>query len=421
MAAGKRIVLTTWGTFGDIHPFLALALELKRRGHRPLLATCEIYRAKVRGEGIEFAPLRPDVGEFRERPDILRKAFHPLWGSEFLIRELIVPAIAESFADLSRCAVDTDLLISHSVTYATPLFAEAHHIPWLSVVLQPSLLFSMYDPPRLPQSGWLTRLPVQWRRVPLAAARANTRRWFKPYFALRRSIGLPETGRHPIIEGQFSPLGTLGLFSNVMATRQPDWPPKMEVTGFPFHDRFDAASSGLTPELAEFLAAGQPPLVFTLGTSAVFEAGDFWAVSAEAATRLNRRAVFLVGPEFVNEVKASRGIHISGYEPHSLLFPLAAAIIHQGGIGTTGQALRAGIPQLVISFSHDQPDNASRVVEAGGGMTIRRHRYTADRAVQILGRLLSDTALQAKAAEVGERVRAERGVTDSCDFIERIL
>lgn len=421
MASQKRIVLTTWGTFGDIHPFLALALELKRRGHNPVLATCEVYRDKVEGEGIEFAPMRPDVGELRGRPDVFKRAFHPLWGSEFIIRELMVRPIAESFADLSRCALNADLLISHSVTYATPLFAEAHCIPWLSVALQPSILFSVYDPPRLPQTAWVKHLPVALRRAPFGIARAYTRRWFKPYFALRQSLGLPATQRHPLIEGQYSPYGTLGLFSKVLAKRQPDWPPNMSVTGFPFHDRFDSTIRGLSIELEEFLADGDRPLVFTLGTSAVFEPADFWEVSREATRRLKRRAVFLVGPDFVHAVKPSPGILVTGYEPHSLLFPRAAAIIHQGGIGTTGQALRSGVPQLVVSFSHDQPDNGARVVEAGSGMTMRRHRYSSNRASHVLDSLLRDRSIAATAAQVGERVRAEGGVTDSCDFIERTL
>jgi rhamnosyltransferase subunit B len=398
-----------------------VALELKRRGHQPLMATCEVYRAKVEGEGIDFAPMRPDVGELRNRSDLFKRAFHPLRGSEYIIRDLMVPPIAESYADLSRCALDADLLITHSVTYAAPLLAEARGVRWLSVALQPGVLFSLYDPPRLPQTKWARRLPVAWRRIPFGVARAYTRRWFKPYYDLRRSLGLPETDRHPMIEGQFSPYGTLGLFSRVLAQPQPDWPPKMTVTGFAFHDRFDAASHALSAEVEKFLEAGPPPLVFTLGSSAIFGAGDFWEVSAEATRRLGRRAVFLVGPEFVNASRAWPDIFISGYEPHSLLFPRAAAIIHQGGIGTTGQALRSGIPQLVVSFSHDQPDNGARVVEAGSGTTLRRHRYSQRRAVQLLETMLTDRALQVTAAEAGERVRGERGLADSSNVIEQLL
>lgn len=421
MQSQKRIILTTWGTFGDVHPFLALALELKRRDHRPLLATCELYRSKVEGEGIEFAPLRPDVGELRAQPEIFQRAFHPLRGSEFIIRELMLRPIRESYADLAACADGADLLISHSVTYATPLFAEANRIPWLSVALQPSVLFSVYDPPRLPQTAWVNHLPVSLRRIVFGLARAYTRRWFKPYFDLRRVLGLPETLRHPLIEGQFSPYGTLGLFSKVLASPQPDWPPHFELTGFPFHDRFDAASRTLSPGLQTFLSGGEAPIVFTLGTSAVFEPGSFWEVSRRAIRALGRRAVFLVGPEFANSVPSEPDVFVSGYEPHSLLFPQAALIVHQGGIGTTGQALRSGVPQLVVSFSHDQPDNGARVVEAGCGRTLRLHRYSPTRAVEEIRAILSDPACRTAATNVGDQVRAEDGVKAACDFIERAL
>jgi UDP:flavonoid glycosyltransferase YjiC (YdhE family) len=251
--------------------------------------------------------------------------------------------------------------------------------------------------------------------------RAYSRAWFGPYFALRRSLGLPETPRHPMVEGQYSPYGTLALFSSVMAQPQPDWPPKIVVAGFPFHDRFDASTRGLSVGTEEFLQRGDPPLVFTLGTSAVFDAGDFWDVSAEAARRLRRRAVFLVGTDFGGDVRSGPDLHISGYEPHSLLLRRAAAVIHQGGIGTTGQALRSGVPQVVVSFSHDQPDNGSRVEDTGAGLTLRRHRYSVERAVERLGRLLSDDGFCRNAAKIGELVRAEDGVACACDVIERTL
>ena len=103
---------------------------------------------------------------------------------------------------------------------------------------------------------------------------------------LRAELGLPRGG-HPLVEGQFSPHGTLALFSRVLAEPQRDWPPNVTVTGCVF---YNGPETALDPKLEEFLAAGDPPVVFTLGTSAVGAAGRFYHESAAAAERLGVRA-----------------------------------------------------------------------------------------------------------------------------------
>ena len=141
-----------------------------------------------------------------------------------------------------------------------------------------------------------------------------------------------------------SPELVLATFSSVMAAPQPDWPPQTVQTGFPFYEG-ESGNAGLDPALSAFLDAGDPPLVFTLGSSAVMDAGGFYAESAEAARHLGRRALLLVGRDPRNRpAKLPAGVVAFEYAPYSQVFPRAAAIIHQGGIGTTAQALRAGRP-----------------------------------------------------------------------------
>ncbi|MGA7415843.1 MAG: glycosyltransferase [Bryobacteraceae bacterium] len=423
VTASKRIVLTPWGSFGDLHPFLALAIELKRRGHRPVIATCSVYREKVEGEGITFAPMRPDVGELQNRPDLVQRIFHPLRGSEYIIRELLMPVLGESVEDVNAAAEGADLLISHSVTFATPLVAETRRLPWLSVVLQPSVMFSELDPPRMPQLRILKGRGPVFKKLFFSVMRCWTRRWFKPYDRLRHRLGLPPAQTHPLFKGQFSPNGTIALFSELFGKPQPDWPPWTTVTGFPFYDRFDAGTRALSPELATFLDEGPEPIVFTLGSSAVFDPGTFFDISAEAARSVGRRAVLLAGLEYANRVrlKSDDGMLICAYEPHSLLFPRAAAIVHQGGIGTTAQALRSGKPMLVVAFSHDQPDNGARVEEMSVGLTMSRDRYNIATAIPALESLLKDDAMRNKASETGRQIRAEHAVDAACDVIEETL
>jgi rhamnosyltransferase subunit B len=418
----KRIVLTTWGSFGDLHPFLALALELKRRGHRPRIATCASYREKVEGEGIEFAELGPDIGGQLSQPEQVRRLFHPRRGPEYVLRTMM-PALQGQWADVQRCAYDAELIVSHSLAFAAHLFAERKRIPWISVALQPSMFFSVYDMPQLPQLKALRHAPVWVRRLVRRAGFARTRGWFFEYGRLRSELGLPATSRHPFFELQFSPQGTLALFSPLLASPQPDWPQKVTVTGFPFFDREDAARSSLSESMEAFLGSGAPPLVFTSGSSSVIEPDNFFDVSLRVARALGQRAVLLAGPGHENRLALPDGsdFAVSAYEPHSKLFPRAAAIVHQGGIGTTGQALRSGVPQLVAAVSHDQPDNGERVRRLGAGLWMAREQYRFQRAKEAIAILIEDGSMRAAAHGVGEAVGKETGAVVACDVIEQQL
>jgi UDP:flavonoid glycosyltransferase YjiC (YdhE family) len=291
-------------------------------------------------------------------------------------------------------------------------------------MLAPLGFFSAYDPPVLPPAQWLSRVklfgPRTWKLL-FAAARRMCRPWCSPWVEFRRKLGLPPTDREPLFEGQHSPHLVLAMFSSILAAPQRDWPAATQVTGFSFYDR-DETRAGLSSELRAFLDAGEPPIVFTLGSSAVLDAGTFYTASAEAAKRLKRRAILLIGRDQRNRLSSlPEGVIAAEYAPYSELFPRAAAIVHQGGAGTTGQALRAGKPMLFMPYAHDQPDNAKRVADLGAARVLSRYRYTPDRAAAELRPLLDDRRYADRAAEVGKHVRNEDGVQAACVALERLL
>jgi UDP:flavonoid glycosyltransferase YjiC (YdhE family) len=218
----------------------------------------------------------------------------------------------------------------------------------------------------------------------------------------------------------FSPYGTQAWFSRVLAQPQTDWPPKTSITGFPFYDRF-APGQGLSAELADFLAAGPPPVVFTLGSSAVLNAGAFYAESAGAVKMIGCRAVLLVGADPRNRPPRPLGadIIVTEYAPYSELFSRAAAVVHQGGAGTTGQALRAGVPMCVVPYSHDQPDFARRCVDLGVARIVQRNSYRARRAARELERLLTDDSYRSAAQVTAAGMAKEDGIAAACEGLER--
>jgi UDP:flavonoid glycosyltransferase YjiC (YdhE family) len=419
----RRIVLTTVGSLGDLHPYVAVALGLRARGHEPVLATSECYRQKVEALGLGFRPLRPDHPAVDADPDLMRRMMDRRKGSECVIREFVMPALRQSYEDTLAAAEGADLLVSHMLTFATRLVAEKKGVPWASTFLQPLGLFSAYDPPVLPQAPLLAKLRFlgpAFHRPLFWCARRSVRPWSEPWHRLRAEVGLPPTSANPLFEGQHSPLLVLALFSKLLADKQPDWPPQAVLTGFPFYDR--DGEGGMPPGLVRFLDAGPPPLVFTLGSSAVLDAGPFYDHSAAAARRLGRRAVLLVGNDPRNRpASLPAGVVAFAYAPYSELFPRAAAIVHPGGIGTTAQAMRSGRPMLVMPYAHDQPDNAGRVTRLGIARTIARRRYTPARAAAELRHLLDNPVYGQRASAVGEQVRREDGVRDACDALTGLL
>lgn len=424
ISAHKRIVITTFGSLGDLHPYIALAQGLKARGHQPVIGSCATYRAKVESLGIEFAPIRPDHPDWKSDPELMKQIMDLRTGSEFVIREGIMAVLRDSYEDTRTATAGADLLVSHPLTFSTAIIAEQRSLPWASSMLSPLGYFSAYDPPVLPGMEFLARWrflgPAVWTFL-FRMAKWKCRSWSTPYHQMRAELGLPPAPFDPLFEGQHSPHLALAMFSKLLATPQPDWPASAVVTGFAFFDR-DETGRGLTPELSQFLEDGPPPIVFTLGSSAVLDAGPFYEISAQAARRLGRRAVLLIGQDERNRLASlPEGVAAFEYAPYSELFPRAAAIVHQGGAGTTGQAMRAGRPMLVMPYAHDQPDYADRVARLGIARTVRRSHYQVDRVVSELGRLLDDPAYARRAADVGQLVQAEEGVGAACDALEALL
>jgi UDP:flavonoid glycosyltransferase YjiC (YdhE family) len=414
-----RIVFATFGTFGDVNPLIGIGSELCQRGHTVVLAAPEMFRQQAYAGGLAFAPLRPDQDPTDSA--MIAMVYDRKRGTERGLREFLFPALRDSYHDLLAVVQadgGADLLVSSELAYAAPLVAEFTGIPWASYVLAPFSFFSGYDPPVLPPypilSQMLANVPGTGHLL-RPFARVITRSWCKPVFALRRELGLSR-GESPLFDAKHAPGLVLALFSPLLGAPQADWPANTEQCGFVFYDR-DSEHSTLSPELEAFLQAGPPPLVFTLGSAAVLDPGDFWKQSTEAARLLGMRAVLLTGKHIATQPD-SHNICRVGYAPYSLLFPRAAAIIHQGGVGTTAQALRAGKPMLVMPYSHDQPDNARRMQRLGVAKVLLRERYTGARAATRLRTLLRDESYTREALVAKARMEKEDGLHSACDALE---
>lgn len=409
-----------------MHPYIAIALELRARGHHPVIATSEVYREKMEAIGIAFHPVRPDMPSYDQPEvvaDLVGRAMDPKTGGE-VVANMVVPHLHDIYQDLDAATEGADLLLTHPLPLVGPIIAQKKRLRWISSVLAPASLLSVYDPvvpPQWPSLYHVMRLNPWVGRGVMALAKIKLDKILQPVYELRAELGMPR-GQQPILNGQHSPTKVLALFSKLLAQPQSDWPANSVVTGFPFYDRRDFFGETQMPNgLIEFLDGGPAPIVFTLGSSAYWVARDFYRDSIEAARALGRRALLLIGHTRNLPSPLPEGVAAFEYAPYSEVLPRACASVHQGGVGTTGQGMRSGRPVLIVPHAHDQFDNAARIERLGCGRILPRPRYNAESAIRELRVLLEKPSYSEAAAKVGEVVREENGARVAADEIERVL
>jgi UDP:flavonoid glycosyltransferase YjiC (YdhE family) len=416
-----RVLLTSFGSYGDLNPYLGLGLALKSRGHQAVLAVTPAYRQHVEEAGLEFRPTGPE-GDVSDRA-LVARIMDPVRGAEFLIKELMMPRLREMYDDLSEAIHDADAVVSHPLSFAAPIVCEQRGLPWAASVLAPLSFFSAQDPPLAVANPALAALHRRWPAVvrPLnAIGQRMAQAWSEPVREFRASLGLPR-GRNPMSRGQFSPHLNLALFSPELAAPQQDWPANTVITG---RVRHDAVHGGLSEDIERFLQAGPSPVVFTLGTSAVGlpQAEHFYDVSVAAVRALGVRAILLIGRTLELRPPAVSGdVLVAEWAPHSELFHRAAAVVHQGGAGTLHTALAAGRPMIVVPFAYDQPDNAARVERLGVARVIYPQHYSAQRVRRELEALLGDEGVARQAAVVGAAVSLEEGGIVAARALEQLV
>jgi UDP:flavonoid glycosyltransferase YjiC (YdhE family) len=425
----RRVVLATFGSLGDLHPMLAVALRLRGLGVEVVIATSEGHRAKVEAEGLGFAPVRPDFTDIErdlgvEPAEIMRRMIS---GDDFLFKDVLFPYVRKSYEDALTATAGADLVAGTNFAFGGRLAAEVRGLPFVALVLQPLTFLSAHDPPILLPYPWLGALPIKLgpkgAELLFGLVKQATTAWAKPLQKLRRELHLPAE-RDPVFTGHFEVAQrVLGLYSPLLGAPQPDFPAGTAIVGSTFYDREARGADALSSELERFLAAGPPPAVFTLGSAAVLQGERFYRTSLQAAERLGLRAVLLVGPDAAARWAGETGLSALalGYAPHSQLFPRARLIVHHGGIGTTAQALRAGRPQLVVPFFADQPDNAARLVRLGVALTSPSRRYTPARATATLADLLGEPRFARAAEGAAEIVRREDGAEAAAIAIAEVL
>ncbi|MFI9457066.1 glycosyltransferase [Amycolatopsis sp. NPDC052450] len=417
-----RIALTTLGSRGDVQPFAALGKELRERGHEVVLAAPSEFHGLATEARVEFAALPGAPSEFlpggarpaMDDPELARALEKSTRAIRLSAALKVLPDFArdgetEIWRRLRAAAENADLVVNAILTRPVAL-TEDPPAPWCGVSWWPSSTtaaapaLGAWPLPLGPVYNRLThhvRAGVEWLRARNAVNAVRRHRGLRPLAARSPLRGL----------GRERPL--LYPFSPAVYRPPADWPPSAHVTGYWYLDRFRDPPR----ELARFVTAGSPPIVCTMGTFWATDTEDRRARMAIGAARAAGRRVVLVGGR---SRRHASDVFQFGEADYRWLFPLAAVVVHHGGLGTTGEVVRAGVPQVVVPGGVDQPFWAERLRQLGVTATpLPAPKLTERGLTASVLSALRDRRIAERAELLARHVRADRGVEAAADVIER--
>lgn len=407
-----RISIHTYGTRGDVQPYIALGKELLRGGHAVQIVGPQKYGSLALPHGVPYEPLPDEMLDLLDSPEGKqalggRGALAGLWLLKH-IRPLMNNLLSREWS--AAHAFWPDMIIYHPKSIASPHMAE--RVGCRSVLASPLPILtptSAFPTPMVPfrTLGPLNRAShrlTEWLSSRLFSK--NLSQWRK------RSLGLPEYFAVPQ-----KPARTLYAYSRFLVPRPKDWGQDVHVTGTWWLDEPNWKPS---PELDAFLSSGPPPVYVGFGSMPSLGKIDLTTLLVEAISRLGKRAILATGGGALGNVAASPNLFLASRVPHDQLFPHVDAVIHHGGAGTTAAALRAGKPSVICPFFGDQPFWAHRVHSLGAAPpALDLKRLTVDKVVTAI-RAMDDPHIRSRASQLGSEMRSEGGVRDAIGILEEL-
>ena len=409
-----RIVLTTWGSTGDVQPFLALARKLLNAGHEIRVCTSEIYRERFIKQSVDFyavgAPF--DFYRLHRAMDKAVKIKDPLRSSILLVKEGILYKADKWYQDCLNGMAGHDLAICHSADIGGQEAAIKQNLPWISVSYCPGFVKTTENAPHpVPNLGKPFNA-LAWKLVEWLM-----RKQVDPLFnEFITSIG-GKRRRIFGLEGMYSPVLNLIAASTHISKPPRDLPAKHKFTGPWFHDDPDYE---LPAKLLDFLDRGSPPVIITFGSMGGTKNVETTKLLIEAVKRAGKRAIIQTGWGNLGLDKAPETIHFVGFVPHAALFHRGCCVIHHGGAGTAASACRAGVPSIVIPhLAIDQSYWGLTLYRLGvAPKPLHRHDMTAKRLAKRIEAVKSSNFMADKAKALGRKIEAEDGLTTAVEFIE---
>ena len=409
----RRLTMIALGSRGDVQPYVALASGLLRAGHRVRMVTFESFRPMVESQGLDFHPVAGDAhalvammmggsGIGTRNPLVLMRSIMRSFG-----------ALADAYIDAFSADVlaDSDAILNQ---LPAGLFgadvAEKLGVPHLMLSVIPLEQTAAFANPLLSSRSF----GALGNRLTYSIAAQLLWAGFRPIMTrFRRRLGL--SGGLPLwLRPRTDPV--INGFSPLVVPPPPDWGAHIQTTGYWLLDEADWQPPA---PLLDFLQAGDPPVFIGFGSMVADDPARLTRLLIEAVDSAGCRAVFGKGWANLGAEALPAHIHALDYTPYPWLLPRMAAVVHHGGSGTTGQALRAGVPSMVVAFGTDPPFCGARTAALGAGLPpLHIKSLTAEALARSLRTLLTDDGMRARAAELGASLRAERGIETAIRIIE---
>jgi rhamnosyltransferase subunit B len=406
----RTILLCTIGSAGDVNPFIGIGQNLIKRGFRVVLITSQYFESQARSVGLEFFGLgsSEDYQSIIQDPDL----WSPDKGFKVFADRVVFPIMEPAYEIIAGFDPSNTILVAQGQFFAAHIAHEKLGFPFVTIHLQPAAFRSVYEFPLLP-----VRLhPLLIRGLFSLIDALVLDKLFAPNInRFRQTLNLPAINK--IFGGwMHSPQKNIGLFPDWFASPQPDWPPQTQLTSFVYYDKQNG-NEELPDGLDKFLSTGSAPIIFTAGT-AMKHADQFFLDCIEACQLLGQRGILLTQhPEQLPD-NLPENIQHFAYLPFSKVLPRSLALVHHGGIGTTAQAIAAGIPQVIRPMAHDQPDTAARVEKLGIGVSLVPKRFQAESLSEKLKMLITSRTVLERCKSYAKKINPDQSLRETCTLIE---
>ncbi len=404
------ILLCTIGSAGDVYPFIGIGQELKKRGYRGTLITSQFFESQAYDAGLEFFGLGnvEDYQSIIQDPDL----WSPDKGFKVFADRVVFPIMEPAYKIIAGFDPSKTILVAQGQFFAAHIAHEKLGFPFITIHLQPAAFRSVYEFPLSP----ISLPPFVIRGLFSLIDALVLDKLFAPNInRFRQRLGLPAINK--IFGGwMHSSQKNLGLFPDWFAQPRPDWPPQTQLTGFVYYDKQNEGEE-IPVDLDKFINAGSAPIIFTAGT-AMKHANQFFQDCIEACQLLGRRGILLTQHPEQLPAELPEGIQHFSYLSFSKVLPRALALVHHGGIGTTAQAIAAGIPQVIRPMAHDQPDTAARVEKLGIGVSLSPKKFNAASIAEKINTLITSQQVLDRCKSYAQKIDPDKSLNDTCTIIE---
>jgi sterol 3beta-glucosyltransferase len=412
-----KIGIQTWGSDGDILPFIALANGLRASGHDVTVVYTSVDNKDYSSYGENFdISLIKAYGRFaEEKAEIFAEIIEtrdPVAQLSVILENYFVPAIGEMYKASKNLCNESDLVIGHGIHYPLATAAEKFKRPRISVALCPMTIESKYISPFNVNLGkWLNLL--LWK----FGDHLVRKKIYRAADKLRSEEGLPPF-RNLQDDLYVTKILTLIATSEVLCPRKPDWGGNIQICGF-LHPPKISADWEMPEELGKFLEAGEPPVYFTFGSCTRFDLEGTTQLLLDATRKSGVRAIIQSDWDNFSQVAEEPNIYKVQSIPHEYVFPHCSMIVHHGGAGTTQSSLQSGRPSVVVAHAFDQPFWGKKLHEIGvAGKVLSKRTITADKLAHSILATLNSSDIAKHAREIGQSVREEDGVGKAVSMIE---